>query len=172
MIVSIASNDVLALGEELSVATRYTGKEAGACAECDLLSATKAIIGTISHEGKILLDRSNLAADAAEKWWMLWCRVLHEHNRQQKCSVRMLQDAHFPVGYALTSFMGGVEAYLNDCAETIGGSPAVVGVLPFSTRLQGDQVAKMIDCLQDTALLHTLSIRLRLAYDLTSTRAK
>jgi hypothetical protein len=151
-----AYNDVLALGDELSAATLYTGREAGASAGCDLLSATKAIIGTISHEGKTLLDGSNLEADAAEKWWMLWCKVLHEHNRQQGCSLRMLQDAHFPVGYALTSFMGGVEAYLNDCAETIGGSPIIVGIIPFATKLQGGQISEMIHVLRDSDLLHTL----------------
>jgi hypothetical protein len=67
-----------------------------------------------------LLGCPNLAADAAEKWWMLWCRVLDEHNRQQWRSVRILQDARLPAGYALTSFMGGVEAYLNDAPKPSG----------------------------------------------------
>jgi len=81
--------------------------------------------------------------------------------------VQMLVDAHFPAKHAATSFSEGVGAYLDDCAETIGVSPVVVGVLPFSTTLKGDDVLQMIHVLRDSELLHTLSVRLRLAYDLT-----
>jgi hypothetical protein len=139
---------VRALGDELSEPIQYTGKDAGSCR--DLLSAIRAIISAISREGKVLLGRSNLTSDAAETWWVLWRKVLHEHNWQQACSVQMLVDAHFPAKHAATSFSEGVGAYLDDCAETIGVSPVVVGVLPFSTTLKGDDVLQMIHVLRDS----------------------
>jgi len=154
---------VRALGDELSAAIRYTDKDAGPPVRPDLLSAALAITGAISREGRALLGRSNLASDAMETWWVLWRKVLLEHNGQQANSVQVLRDARSPK----TSFSEGVGAYLDDWAESIGVSPDVVGILPFSTRLNGAQVSEMIHVLQDTDLLHTLSVRFRLAYDLT-----
>jgi hypothetical protein len=155
---------IRSLGDELSMATRCTGKDADS--RRDLLYSTKAIIGAISREGRALLGRSNNSSDAAETWSVLWRKVLLEHNRQQECSVKMLQDRHLLGRYAQESFSERVSAYLNDCAESVGVSLAVVGVLPFSTTLKGDQVSELIRVLQHTDLLHTLSVRFRLADDL------
>jgi hypothetical protein len=154
---------IRALGDELSAATRYTGEDAGPPARPDLLAAALAITGAISREGRALLSRSNLASEAVETWWALWRKVLQEHNRQQAYSVQLLRDAQFP----RRSFSEGVDAYLANWAESIGVSPAVVGILPFSTKLKGAQVSEMIHMLEDSDLLHTLSVRFRLAYDLT-----
>jgi hypothetical protein len=157
---------VRALGEALSAATQYTGKDFFAPSRRELLSATEALIHSISHEAKAFLD-SDLASDAAETWWVLWRKVLQEYIWQQVCSVQLPADASSPRKYPMTSFSEGVGAYLDDCAESIGVSPALVGILPFSTKLKGDQLSELIHVLQNTDLLHTLSVRFRLAYDAT-----